>query len=283
MPTKIEKDEFSGQETTGHEWDGIKELNNPLPRWWLYVLWACVIWAFGYYFWSSPIPGIQGFQEPARERLVDSMAAARGEQAVFLEQIAADNLQEIRANPDLLNFAMAGGGSAFATNCAPCHGPGGAGVPGFPSLADDAWVWGGTLEAIQQTILHGIRSDDPDTRYSEMIAFGDGILERDQVSDLADYVLSLSGQASDREAVTRGQVLFDENCVACHAEGGVGDIEQGAPSLNNSVWIYGGTKADIEAQIWQPQHGMMPAWIDRLDPTTIKMLAVYVHTLGGGQ
>jgi cytochrome c oxidase cbb3-type subunit 3 len=283
MPTKIEKDAFSGKETTGHDWDGIKELNNPLPRWWLYILWACVIWAFGYYFWSSPIPGIQGFQEPKRERLADDMAAARAHQTVFLEKIAEAQLQDIRDDPDLLNFAIAGGGSAFADNCAPCHGQGGAGGPGFPTLADDAWIWGGTLEDIHQTLLHGIRSDDPDTRYSEMIAFGDGLLDHAQVSDVAEYVLSLTGQATDRAAVAQGKVLFEDNCVACHAEGGVGDIAQGAPALNDAVWLYGGTKADIEAQVWKPKHGVMPAWVGRLDGATIKMLTVYVHTLGGGQ
>jgi len=283
MPTKIEKDTFSGKETTGHDWDGIKELNNPLPRWWLYILWACVVWAFAYYFWSSPIPGIQGFQEPKRERLADDMAAARAHQTVFLEKIAEAQLQDIRDDPDLLNFAIAGGGSVFADNCAPCHGQGGAGGPGFPTLADDAWIWGGTLEDIHQTLLHGIRSDDPDTRYSEMIAFGDGLLDHAQVSDVAEYVLSLTGQATDRAAVAEGKVLFEDNCVACHAEGGVGDIAQGAPALNDAVWLYGGTKADIEAQVWKPKHGVMPAWGDRLDAATIKMLTVYVHTLGGGQ
>jgi cytochrome c oxidase cbb3-type subunit 3 len=283
MPTKIEKDAVSGQHTTGHEWDGIKELNNPLPKWWLYVLWATVIWAFAYYFWSSPIPGVEGFQEPARERLAGEMEAARAEQSVFLEKIAAAQLQEIRDDPDLLNFAIAGGGSAFADNCAPCHGQGGAGGPGFPTLADDAWIWGGTLEDIHQTVLHGIRSDDPDTRLSEMVPFGDGLLDHAQVSDVAEYVLSLSGEATDRQAVERGKALFEENCVACHADGGVGDASLGAPALNDAVWLYGGTKTDIESQTWDPKHGVMPAWVDRLDGTTIKMLTVYVHTLGGGQ
>jgi len=283
MPTKIEKDEISGQETTGHVWDGIKELNSPLPKWWLYVLWATIIWSIGYYFWSSPIPGIQGFQEPARERLVQEMDAARQQQAVFLEKIAAAQIEDIRNDPDLLNFAIAGGGSSFANNCAPCHGQGGAGGPGFPSLADDAWIWGGTLEDIHQTILHGIRSDDPDARMSEMIAFGDGLLDHAQVSDVAEYVLSLSGQATDKEAAERGKVLFEDNCVACHAEGGLGDASLGAPALNDKVWLYGGTKADIESQIWDPKHGVMPAWVNRLDESTIKMLTVYVHTLGGGQ
>ncbi len=283
MPTKIEKDDVTGQETTGHEWDGIKELNNPLPKWWLYILWATIIWSIGYYFWSSPIPGVEGFQEPARERLEQTMAAARAEQAVFLEKIAASQLEEIRDDPELLNFAMAGGGSSFADNCAPCHGQGGAGAPGFPTLADDAWIWGGTLDAIHETILHGVRNDDIQSRYSEMMAFGDGILDGAQIADVADYVLSLSGQSVDREAAARGEVLFEENCVACHAEGGVGDVTQGAPALNDQVWLYGGTKAEIEAQIAQPQHGVMPGWLERLDPETVKMLTVYVHTLGGGQ
>jgi cytochrome c oxidase cbb3-type subunit III len=283
MPTKIEKDDVSGQETTGHVWDGIKELNNPLPKWWLYVLWATVIWSIAYYFWSSPIPGVQGFQEPARERLEDAMAAARQEQSVYLEKISATQLEDIIKDPDLLNFAIAGGGSAFANNCAPCHGQGGAGGPGFPTLADDAWIWGGTLEDIHQTLLHGIRSDDPETRYSEMVAFGDGLLDRAQISDVAEYVLSLTGKATDSEAVARGKVIFEDNCVACHAEGGVGDPTQGAPALNDAVWLYGGTKADIEAQVTKPKHGVMPAWGGRLDDTTLKMLTVYVHSLGGGQ
>jgi len=290
MPTKVEKDAVTGVETTGHEWDGIKELNNPLPRWWLYVLYACIVWSVIYWILFPAIPGITGYTKgiiggTEREALGEKLEAARAAQAVFLDRIEAASLEELSEDADLLNFAIAGGRAAFADNCAPCHGLGGAGqAGGYPSLADDDWLWGGTLDEIHTTLLHGIRAGNDDTRVSDMPAFGaDELLSREEIGDVTAYVLSLSGGEADGAAVERGATIYKEQCVACHGEGGVGEMTLGAPPLNDQIWLYGGEKAEIEAQIARPRHGVMPAWGPRLDATTIKMLTTYVHTLGGGQ
>jgi cytochrome c oxidase cbb3-type subunit 3 len=287
MPTKVEKDTFSGTETTGHEWDGIKELDTPLPKWWVYVFYATIVWSLVYYVLYPAIPGITGFTHGVlgwsqRAQIVEELAKARSAQASYIDRIAASTPAQIQADPELLNFSLSGGRAAFADNCAPCHAPGGAGRPGFPTLADDAWLWGGTLDDIQTTILYGIRSGNEQARESEMPAFG-GVLEPGQISDVAEYVLSLSGHKVDAEAAARGKSVFADNCAACHGDDGGGNQDVGAPALNDHVWLYGGTKADIMAQVTKPKLGVMPAWKGRLDGPTIKMLTVYVHSLGGGQ
>jgi cytochrome c oxidase cbb3-type subunit 3 len=287
MPTKVEKDAVTGQDTTGHEWDGIKELNTPLPKWWLYVLYATIVWSVVWWFLFPSWPwgpgyfhGLTGANQ--RVEYEARMAQAREGQAAYFNQIAAASLDQINQDPKLLSFALAGGGAAFADNCAPCHGLGGAGQGHYPTLADDSWIWGGTLDDIYTTIQHGIRSNDPDTRFNEMPAFGD-ILSRDEINAVAEYVLSLSGRSDNPELATQGKTIFADQCAVCHGEQGQGMQELGAPNLSDQIWLYGGDKADIVAQITRPQHGVMPAWSGRLDPETIKTLAVYVHSLGGGQ
>jgi len=284
-----EVDHVSGTETTGHEWDGIKELNTPLPRWWLWTFYASCLWAFAYWVvmpaWplvSSYTAGVLGYS--SRAKLAESMAAARAAQGQYLDRIQSASLEEIVDDRELLDFAMAGGGSAFAVNCSQCHGLGAAGSTGYPNLNDDDWIWGGSLEAISQTIHYGIRSEHSDTRFNMMPAFGaDQILDRSQINDVAEYVLSLSSSATDPAAAERGQAAFVEQCAACHMDDGKGSQELGAPNLTDAIWLYGGDKADVVATITNSRSGMMPAWTGRLDETTIKQLAVYVHSLGGGQ
>ena len=289
MAARIEKDAVTGTETTGHEWDGIKELNTPLPKWWLYVLYATIVWSI---LWAILYPSFPGFSGhfrgtlgwSMRSEITEQMAAARAEQAPFLDRIRAASLEQVRNDPELLSYAMAGGRVAFADNCAGCHGAGGQGARGgFPALVDDDWIWGGSLEAIQQTIVHGIRNtQDPDARLSQMPAYA-GVLTRPQINDVAEHVLSLSGRSTDAAAAGRGAAVFAENCVACHGEKGEGVRDVGGPALNDAIWLYGATKAEIAAQITNPRMGVMPAWGGRLDEATIRMLTVYVHTLGGGE
>jgi cytochrome c oxidase cbb3-type subunit III len=289
MPTKIEKDIISGTDTTGHEWDGIKELNTPLPKWWLYTFYASILFAFVYVILYPAIPlggshtsGVLGWSK--RAELDGQIAAARARQADFIKRINAATFAVIRSDNDLLNFALTGGRAAFADNCAPCHAAAGAGRPGFPNLADDEWLWGGKIEQIYQTIQHGARNDDPDAHVSAMPNFGtDGVLKPEQINDVAEFVLSLSKRSTDAAAAKRGAPIFAENCAACHGDTGKGNVELGAPNLTDAIWLYGGKKADIVAQITHPRMGVMPAWGARLDPATLKMLAVYVHSLGGGQ
>jgi cytochrome c oxidase cbb3-type subunit 3 len=279
-------DEVSGVATTGHEWDGLEELNTPLPRWWLWLFYATIVWAIGYYFVYPSWPLINGYTKgflghSQRQSALDDVAqgiAARSEIGKGLETAS---LEQIRSDSKMLEFAMAEGKSAFGNNCAPCHGSGATGAVGYPNLQDDDWLWGGSLEAIQQTITVGARSTSPDTRQNAMPAFGkDALLTPDQIDKVADYVLSLSG--SGGAATDEGKQIFADNCAACHGDGGVGSTDLGAPNLTDKVWLYHGTKEGIVAQITNPQLGVMPTWGGKLDTTTIKSLAVYVHDLGGG-
>ena len=282
-------DEFSGVETTGHEWDGIRELDNPLPNWWRWILWASVVWAIGYWIvmpaWpliSSHTTGMLGYS--SRANLTAEIAAAKAAQKASLDKLATASLERIRTDSELLQFALAGGRSAFSVNCSQCHGSGAQGFPGYPNLNDDEWLWGGTVEDIQTTITHGIRNaDDEDARQSDMPAFlRDELLDKTQIGEVAEFVLSLSGQAENSAAAASGQEIFAENCAGCHGEDGEGSTELGAPALANDIWLYGGDKASIVEIISESRGGVMPAWGRILDAVTIKKLAIYIHALGGG-
>lgn len=287
---QIEKDAFSGQDTTGHEWDGIKELNTPLPRWWLWTFYATVIWAIGYMIlypaWpliNTATQGVLGWS--SRGEFAQEMDAAREAQGAIARRIEATSLAGIQADSDLFQFAVAGGRSAFAVNCIQCHGSGAAGDVGYPNLNDDAWLWGGTLDDIYFTLKHGIRFDnDPDTRFSEMPAFGVyDILDNQQISDVADYVLSLSGRDHDAAGAARGLAVFEQECATCHGADGGGDPTQGAPALNDAIWLFGGDKETIMDVVTRSRRGVMPGWEGRLDDATLKKLTIYVHALGGGE
>ena len=288
MPTRNEKDTGRTVETTGHEWDGIEEYNNPLPKWWLYVFYATIVWSIGYYFIYPAWPSLNGYTKglagfSQRVELENHLAEVRAGRADTFDRLASMDLAAIQADPDLRSFATTGGRAAFADNCVPCHGQGGGGRVGYPSLADDSWIWGGTLQDIHFTLLHGVRFDDPNTRMSEMPVFGDGILARAEILDLAQHVLSLTDRATDPAAAVRGAKLFADNCAACHGAAGAGDRSLGAPALNDGIWLYGSSLEAVATQIARPRHGVMPAWAGRLDPATVKMLAIYVHGLGGGE
>ena len=288
--TKPEIDEVTGVETVGHEWDGIKELDNPMPRWWLWTFYATIVFSIGYMVWYPAIPliedstaGISG--QTNRSVLKSEIAKADAAKEQFIKRIAANDLQTIRADKRLSRFAVAGGKSAFKVYCSQCHGTGAQGGPGYPNLNDDDWLWGGELDAIYTSIKHGIRdSQDIDARYSEMPAFGrDGILAKDEIAQITQYVLKISNQEHDKELVGLGQGLFAENCVACHGKNGSGDREIGAPSLTDAISLYGNDTQLVSAQIKLPQHGVMPSWGNRLSDETIKQLTIYVHSLGGGE
>ncbi len=290
MATNIEKDEVSGTPTTGHVWDGIKELNNPLPRWWLYTFYGCIAFALVYTVlypaWPLPggaTPGILGWS--SRGQFQQQMEAAATAQKGTVDQILKLSVNDILKDPKLLAFAQAGGAAAFKVNCVPCHGSGAAGGHGYPNLNDDDWLWGGSPDAIYTTLKHGIRyADDPDTRESQMPNFGiDGILTPDQIDQVANYVMTLSGEQADAGKAAAGKDIFAQNCAACHGDDGKGNREFGAPNLTDKLWLYGGTLADVKAQVTKPHMGVMPAWAKRLDDATIKELAIYVHSLGGGE
>lgn len=287
---KHEQDEITGVDTTGHEWDGIKELNNPLPRWWLWTFYATIVFSIGYVIYYPAIPlienatsGISG--KTTRGDLRIEMAAADADKAGLLSQIAANDLESIRSNEELSRFAVAGGASAYKVYCSQCHGSGAQGGPGYPNLNDDDWLWGGDLEAIYVSIKHGVRNtEDDDTRDSLMPAFGgDGILDREQIAQVTQYVLKVSKQEFDSELANAGKTIFDDNCAACHGVTATGDRELGAPNLADAISLYGNTAETITAQINKPKHGVMPSWAGRLSDETIKQLAIYVHNRGGGE
>jgi len=284
-----EIDEISGTETTGHEWDGIKELNTPLPRWWLWTFYACIIWALGYTVFYPAWPIVDGATKgllgySSRSDLDVSVDAAAQAQSGMVARIAATDINDIIADLEIVRFARAGGASLFKVNCTQCHGSGAQGSVGYPNLNDDEWIWGGTPEEIYATISHGARFEsDDDTHINEMPVFSDGILSPDEIKAVAGYVASLSGMQSDLPVTEEGQTLFEDNCTACHGGAGVGVAELGGPALNNAIWLYGNTTDDIIAQITKPKHGVMPAWQGKLGDAAVKELAVYVHGLGGGQ
>lgn len=284
------KDELSGIDTTGHEWDGIRELDNPLPRWWQWIFWATVVWSIGYWVvypaWplvASHTKGMFGYS--SRAELAIEIKTAKTGQQVHLQKLASASLEQIRTDTGLREFALAGGRSAFNVNCSQCHGSGAQGFKGYPNLNDDEWLWGGTLDAIAYTITHGIRNEtDKKARVSDMPAFGkDGVLKPAEIGDVAEFVLSLGGKAKDAVSADRGGKLFADNCAACHGDKGQGNAELGAPALNNDIWLYGGDKASIAETIANSRKGVMPAWGKILDPVTIKQLTIYVHSLGGGK
>ncbi len=288
-----ERDEVTGTETTGHEWDGIKELDTPLPRWWLWTFYATIIWGIGYTLAYPSWPGLntnfKGFLGTTNRmelhRELKAVQQARAEKLAGLEKAS---LQDIMKNDDLRTFATRMGEAAFKVNCVQCHQAAGRGAYGYPNLQDDDWLWGGTLEAIHYTITHGVRYNpetNEETRQSEMPAFGrDQILEPAQIEAVTEYVLKLSGQEHDARKAEAGAKVYmeDAGCNGCHGDKGEGNQELGAPRLNDQIWLFSGTREGIMKQVSEPQHGVMPAWKGKLDKATIKALTIYVYSLGGG-
>ena len=289
-------DAATGTATTGHEWDGIKELNTPLPKWWLYTFYATILFAIVYCvaYPAFPLPWgghTMGLLDTSNRKAVDAdIRSSAVSNRPQYQQLASTDLDAIDQDPALRSFAVAGGRSAFAQNCAPCHGSGGQGSKGYPNLLDDVWLWGGSLEQIHQTIRFGVRNANADSRQGvAMPAWGEAaknppqVLAAAQISAVADYVLSLNGKSVDADSVKAGKAVFAENCVACHGETAEGNQDMGAPPLASGVWLYGGDKATLVETITHGRAGQMPAWSERLDEPTVKMLALYVHQLGGGK
>lgn len=281
-------DEVSGVSTTGHEWDGIKELDNPMPRWWLWTFYATIFWAIAYVIaypaWpliSGSTAGLPGWS--SRGQFWQENAKIAASRQGIIDQIKAKDVHEILADEELRQYAIAGGAAAFRVNCVQCHGSGAQGAPGYPNLNDDDWLWGGSIDDIVTTIRHGVRSpDDPETRLSEMTAFAD-VLEPQQIRDVAAYVVNLSGTPHDPSMVPEGQKVFAENCAVCHGADAKGLREFGAPNLTDAIWLYGSGEDAIIRQVSHPKHGVMPAWEARLGDATVKQLAIFVHSLGGGE
>lgn len=290
MSEHDEIDSVSGTSTTGHSWDGIKELNTPLPRWWIMTFYATIVWAIGYWVVYPAWPLVSGytagiFRYSTRADVAVELTNLEKIRGAKMVSLGAASLADIEKDPALLALARARGKVVFGDNCAPCHGSGGAGAKGYPNLNDDDWLWGGSLDQIMQTIEFGARSGHAKAHEGNMLAFGkDGILKKEDIVTVANYVRSLSGLPTKKDAdLAAGQKLFAENCASCHGEQGKGSVEFGAPNLTDKIWLYGSDEATIIETITNGRAGVMPAWGGRLDPATIKAITVYVHSLGGGK
>ncbi|WP_404712557.1 cytochrome-c oxidase, cbb3-type subunit III [Sphingomonas sp. MMS24-J13] len=283
-------DEATGTETVGHEWDGIEELDTPMPRWWLLTLYGTIIFAIVYTILFPAWPmlnrasaGVLGWS--SQKQLAQEMQADAARKAPIRLAIARTPVEKLADDPTLLHAAEEGGRAAFRVNCIQCHGTGAAGSKGYPNLNDDDWLWGGDIRTIHQTILHGIRQPgDPATRMSQMPAFGrDGILKPAEIQDVVSFVRVISHQEGQSASARRGAALFANNCAACHGPEGKGGRQFGAPNLTDAIWLYGGDRDTITQTVTNARYGVMPAWSGRLDPITIEMLAAYIHSLGGGE
>jgi len=281
-------DDVSGIETTGHEWDGIQELNNPLPRWWLWCFYLTIIWGIGYSVAYPAWPLINGATEgllgySTRGEVAQDIDEFREASAARDAQLASADLDTLRENDDLFRYAVSSGGSVFRTNCSQCHGSGAAGAKGYPNLLDDDWLWGGSMEDIAYTVRHGIRNDvDDDARYSEMPAFGE-LLEEEEITALVEHVRSLSGEEFDAAVAAPGVELYADNCSSCHGDAGLGDRDQGAPNLADAIWLYGGDRDALTDTITNARFGVMPPWGGRLSEAQVQAVSAYVHQLGGGE
>ncbi len=284
-------------ETTGHTWDGIEEYNKPLPKWWLYIFYACIVWGVGYTIAYPAWPGIKsatagviGFS--TRGNLADDLAEHEAKLAPINARLVEAELTAISEDDELLNYAQNAGAAVFRSWCAQCHGSGAAGssqagwAAGYPNLLDDDWLWGGTIEDIHTTISVGIRqeSDEDWLRQSEMPAFGrDELLSEEEIAQVANFVMSLSGTPQDAALAEAGAEVYEYNCASCHGEQGGGDTFQGAPNLADAIWLYGGDYDTVYQTVYNARYGQMPAWNERLSEAEIRAVATYVHSLGGGE
>ena len=290
MADKQDIDDATGIDTTGHDWDGIKELTTPLPRWWLWCFYGTIVWGVAYTIaypaWplsNSATSGVLGYS--TRAEVVEQIAAVEAQNAEVSMRLASADLAALAPDDPAYRYGVAGGASVFLANCSQCHGSGAAGVQaaGYPNLLDDDWLWGGTLEEIEYTVRHGIRNEtDPDARWTEMPAYGD-IFSDEEIAASVEYVLALSGQEHDAALAEQANELFLDNCAACHGDAGDGIREMGAPNLTDAIWLYGGDRATLTETITYSRFGVMPAWGQRLDETEIKAVTLYLHQLGGGE
>ncbi|MBT6099271.1 MAG: cytochrome-c oxidase, cbb3-type subunit III [Marinovum sp.] len=282
-----EKDPHTEVETTGHSWDGIEELNTPLPRWWLWTFYATIIWGLIYIaaypalpFFGSTSNGFLGWS--ARSSLEADLQQHIDRHASLNNTLVDAELSNLQTGQELRQYALARGAAVFTANCSQCHGAGAGGTVGYPNLLDNDWLWGGSLESITYIINHGIRNtSDPDAQFSEMPAFGE-FLEEDDITSLTQFVTQLA-QAKTKELNIDENTLFVENCSGCHGQNATGNESLGAPDLTDAIWLYGADSDSVEKTITDGRFGVMPAWGQRLSEADLRAVSIYVHALGGGE
>lgn len=278
-----DRDPLTGHQTTGHEWNGITELNTRVPRVvWLFIivthLWALAVWVLlpAWPLVTTSTKGILGLDQ--REEVAKKVVAANSDRAVWGERIKSLSADEILGDPELFARVSDTGPQLFGDNCAGCHGAQATGGPGFPNLIDGAWLWGGDTDTVMETLRVGINAPHPDTRWAQMPAFGrDGLLPRNDIRIVVDYVQSLSGAKSPADTIAAGAEIFATNCTSCHGNDGTGNPDAGAPDLSDGFWIYGGDDEAMFRTIWGGRQGWMPAWEDRLTETERKIITVYLQ------
>ena len=281
-------DAETGIETTGHSWDGIQELNNPLPRWWLWTLYITIIWGIGYTISYPAWPMIKGATTgvigwSTRGNVAADIAAHKGNNADLVTALLSVEMETLPQNVDLNRYVIARGRSVFTAQCSQCHGSGAAGAKGYPNLLDNDWLWGGSIDEITYTVRHGIRNEtDGDARWSQMPAFAD-VLSDDEIAATVEYLISLSTRMFEQTLATSGALVFAENCVACHGDHAMGNRNLGAPNLADAIWLYGGDQASLTETIENARFGVMPAWGQRLSEEDVRAVSAYVHALGGGE
>lgn len=289
-----ERDPVTGQRTTGHEWNGIKELDNRVPR--AVFLFLAITTLFAVVYWvlmpawplgATYTRGLLGIDQRATVEKAVQQAAA--ERQFWRQQIAALDFSEVGSDPGLMKIVSESGGTLFGDNCAVCHGTEAAGRPGYPSLADDAWLWGGEPEIVAETLRVGINSAHPDTRFAQMPAFGrDGILKRPAINSIVSFIRSNAEGVGglgpqDAKGAEEGARLFAENCAACHGEQGRGDRATGTPDLMDASWLTGSDRQSLVQTIYNGRQGHMPQWENRLDEIDRKILTIYVTEIAGRQ
>ncbi|WP_417279281.1 cytochrome-c oxidase, cbb3-type subunit III [Celeribacter sp.] len=286
-------------ETTGHSWDGIEELNNPLPRWWLYTFYLCIIWGIAYTIAMPAWPLVKGATTgmlgwSTRAEVADKIASFEEMNAAVNAELAAADITAIEVGSDVHNYGVNMGAAVFRANCSQCHGSGAAGNTGYPNLLDNDWLWGGTIDEVAYTVQHGVRNETDEARYSEMPKFGaDELLTEEEIDQAVAFAMSLSdpegdgtnlvGGTYDLDLAAAGAEVFEVNCASCHGEDGTGDIYQGAPNLTDAIWLYGGDHDTVYETVYYARFGVMPAWGQRLSQAEVNAAALYVHQLGGGQ
>ena len=288
-----ERDPHTGYMTTGHEWNGIKELNTPVPRAVYFFLIVTALFSVVYWVLMPAWPlgvtytkGLLGIDQ--RTSVNESLAQAARERAAWSKRIEAESFKQIQADPRLMEIVRQSGKTLFGDNCAACHGLNARGGKGFPDLTTASWMWGGDPENIAETIRVGINSAHPNTRTSQMMAFGrDQLLKKGEIDDVVNYVRGLSDPAVVKdvpaEKIAAGKAVFVANCVSCHGDDGKGNAELGAPDLTDRSWVYGGDAGTIHDTVWGGRQGQMPSWDGRLTPVDRKILALYLFDLRRGQ
>ena len=261
----------SGDNTTGHVYDGIEEFDNPLPAWWFYMYLLSIIWGVGYlvvYPGMGNYPGLLGWTQLGQHEAEVTKADAKFRH--MRDKYLALPVAEIASDPAVLKM----GQRMFANSCAQCHGADAKGRYGFPNLTDNDWLYGSGADDIKTTITAG--------RQGVMPAWGD-IIKDSGVKEATAYILSLSGREGNAADITAGEAVYNTYCVACHLADGSGNRAMGAANLANGIWLYGGSPAQISQTIRSGRNGVMPAHKDTLSEDKIHILTAYVYSLSHGQ